>query len=304
MGKWFMSKQNSLILEIQQIAMDNSIKVTDLLRKALLVSKKLGLQDFQEWVGYELYGYAEEKVPSYRKVRAEISVRNPYHGLIPLSFQDSELANTLLNISLVQPIESIVDLIKNIKPNSIGPIVSLSPEQEKFLLEAQGEFRLPPIRTISINQLTTLVDIVRTKILEWALDLESQGILGEGLTFSNTEKIIASSTTSINIENFQGILGNVENSAVTQNLDLSINKGDFEGLQKELKKLGVEQNDINELKTAIENEPEIKKQGNFGEMVGTWIGKMMQKAAIGSWDIGVTVAGNILATLIAKYYGF
>ncbi len=299
-----MSKQDSLILEIQQIAMDSTIEVTDLLRKALLVSKKLGLQDFQEWIGCELYGYKDKKVPFYRKVRAELRVRNPYNGLIPFYFHDSELANTFLNISLVQPIGSIVDLIKSNKPDSTGPIARLSPEQEKFLLETQGEFSLPPVRTISINQLTTLVDIVRTKILEWALDLESQGILGEGLTFSALEKVKASSTTSISIENFQGILGNVENSTVAQNLDLSINKGDFESLQKELKKLGIEQNDINELKAAFKNEPEIKKKENFGEKVGTWIGKMVQKAAIGSWDISVTVAGNILATLIAKYYGF
>lgn len=298
-----MPKQNSLILEIQQVAMDNSVEITELLRKALVASKKLGLEDFQEWVGHELYGYKDEKVPAYRQVRAELRLRNPYHGLIPFYFQDSKLADTFLKISLVQPVGSIVDLIKKQKPNSTDPIARLSPEQENFLLETQGEFSLPPVRTISINQLVALVDAVRTKILELVLDLESQGILGEGLTFSNAEKIKASSTTSIRIENFQGVLGNIENSAVTQNLDFSISKGDFESLQNELKKLGVEQDDINELKTAIENEPEIKKSKKFGEKVSAWIGKMIQKAAIGSWDVGIAVAGNVLATIIAKYYG-
>lgn len=299
-----MSKKNSLILEIQQIAMDNSVEISDLLRKALLVAKKLGLQNFQEWIGHELYGYKGEEVPSYRKVRAELRLNNPYHGLIPFYFQDSELADIFLDISLVQPIGSIVDLIKNQEPNSTGPIARLSPEQENILLKIKGKFSPPPVRTISVNQLVALVDVVRTKILEWVLDLESQGILGEGLTFSNAEKIKASSTTSIRIENFQGVLGNIENSSVAQNLDLSINKGDFEGLQKKLKKLGVEQNDINELKTAFEHELEIKEREKFGEKVGTWIGKMVHKAAIGSWDIGIAVAGNVLATLIAKYYGF
>ena len=299
-----MSKQDSLILEIQQIAMDNSVEVTDLLRKALLVAKKLGLQEFQVWVGNELYGYKDEKVPYYRKVRAELRLHNPFHGLIPFYFQDSELADTFLNIILVQSIGSIIDLIKSHEPNSTGPIARLSPEQESFLLKTQGEFSLPPVRTISINQLVALVDTVRTKILEWALDLEAQGIIGAGLTFSSTEKIKASSPTSIRIENFQGVLGNIENSTFTQNLGLPIVKGDFESLHKELKKLGIEQNDIDELKVAIENEPEIKKQEKFREKVGSWIGKMVQKAATGSWDVSVATAANVLATLIAKYYGF
>ncbi len=299
-----MSKEDSLILEIQQIAMDNSVEVTDLLRKALLVAKKLGLQEFQEWIGNELYGYKDEKVPYYRKVRAELRLHNPFHGLIPFYFQDSELADSFLNIVLVQSIGSIVDLIKNHEPNSTGPIARLSPEQENFLLKTQGEFSLPPVRTISVNQLVALVDTVRTKILEWALDLEAQGIIGAGLTFSSTEKIKASSTTSIRIENFQGVLGNIENSTVTQNLGLSIAKGDFENLRNKLSELKVEQSDIDELQTALESEPVITEREKFGQKVGAWIGKMVQKAATGVWDISINTAGNILAILIAKYYGF
>lgn len=299
-----MSKQDSLIIEIQQTALDNSGEITDLLRKAFVVAKKLRVQEFQEWIGHELYGYKEEAVPHYRKVQAELRLHNPYHGLIPFYLQDTKISDAFLYLSLPQPIESIVELIRNHKPNSTGPIARLTPEQENFLLEVQGEFSLPPVRTISINQLVALVGAVRTRILEWALDLESQGILGTGLTFSNMEKLKAASTTSIRIENFQGVLGNVENSTVTQNLDLSIIKGDFENLRKELKKLGIEQKDIDELKTAVASDPEIIKSGNFGQKVGIWMGKMVQKAATGSWDISINTAGSVLAMLIAKYYGF
>ncbi len=299
-----MSKQDSLVIEIQQIAIDNSVEITDLLRKSLLVAKKLDLQEFHEWIGRELYGYKDEEVPPYRKVRAELRLHNPFHGLIPFYFNDSQLADMFLNLALTQPIGSIVDLIKNHKPSSTGPIARLTPEQEDFLLKSQDGLNLPPVRTISVNQLVALVDAVRTKILEWALDLESQGILGTGLTFSITEKLKASSTTSIRIENFQGILGNLEDSTVTQNLDLSIIKGDFGSLRKELNKLGIKEKDVNELQAAVKKEPKIKERGSFGKKVGSWIGKMVQKAAIGTWDISVSTAGSILATLIAKYYGF
>lgn len=109
---------------------------------------------------------------------------------------------------------------------------------------------------------------------------------------------------NINIEHFQGILGNVENSKVAQNLESVVVKGDFESLRRKLYELKVDQKDIDELRKAIEIEPAIKDQTVFGKNVGAWIGKMVKNAATGAWDIGVNTAGNVLALLIARYYGF
>jgi hypothetical protein len=111
-------------------------------------------------------------------------------------------------------------------------------------------------------------------------------------------------STSISIENFQGVLGNVDHSTVTQKQELLVIKGDFGSLRNKLSELSVEQSDIDELQTALESEPVVEGREKFGQKVGTWIGKMVQKSATGVWDISVNTAGNILAILIAKYYGF
>ncbi|HBP87483.1 MAG TPA: hypothetical protein DD706_07295 [Nitrospiraceae bacterium] len=43
------------------------IPIADLLRKALVVARKLGLKEFEWWVAKELSGYEETKdVPQYR----------------------------------------------------------------------------------------------------------------------------------------------------------------------------------------------------------------------------------------------
>jgi hypothetical protein len=47
---------------------------------------------------------------------------------------------------------------------------------------------MPPYRFISHNQLAGIVDTVRTIIVEWSLKLEAEGILGAGMTFSESEK--------------------------------------------------------------------------------------------------------------------
>jgi hypothetical protein len=45
-----------------------------------------------------------------------------------------------------------------------------------------------PQLCFSAVQLTGIVEKVRNRILEWALDLEGRGVLGEGLTFTQKEK--------------------------------------------------------------------------------------------------------------------
>ena len=47
----------SLVLELQRVAMDPKHKIGDLLRKAYAVSAKLRLNDFREWCQCELNGY-------------------------------------------------------------------------------------------------------------------------------------------------------------------------------------------------------------------------------------------------------
>lgn len=70
---------NSLVLELQSAAWNSEEKVTNLLRKALVVAKKLGVTEFASWIDSEMYGYKETKViPDYRKVTGVIRAFNPY----------------------------------------------------------------------------------------------------------------------------------------------------------------------------------------------------------------------------------
>jgi hypothetical protein len=45
---------SSSVLELQHDALQPDVRVIDLLRKSLVVAKKLGLGEFEEWVNAEL----------------------------------------------------------------------------------------------------------------------------------------------------------------------------------------------------------------------------------------------------------
>ena len=70
---------DGIVIELQREALDESITIEALLRKAYLVAKKLKLKEFEEWINQEQNGY-KNAVPEYRNVGGEIKAWNPYHG--------------------------------------------------------------------------------------------------------------------------------------------------------------------------------------------------------------------------------
>ena len=299
-----MAAQESPVIELQQLATDTNVDLQSLLRKALLVAAKLGLAEFREWIDHELNGYpTEEAVPRYRKVRAEIWLKNPYHGLVPVMFADIQIMDALCKIDVKVPVGSLGHVLSSQQPGASQPIIPLSPQQTAFLLANQDGLDLPPVRTVSENQLASILDSVRNTILEWALKLEQEGILGEGISFSRAEVKRAGASTQIQIGNFQGILGNVQDSSVTQSLVMNVQKADWNSLEKYLRALGVEDDDISDLEKAVKAEPTLADRKVFGDRVGSWMGKMITKAARGVWHVGIGVASSLLASAIRAYYG-
>ena len=83
----------SLVTELQREALDKSVPAGDLLRKALVVARKLKIEDIQPWLKSELNGYSNsEEGPKYRWVTGEIKAFNPLS--IPSYFH--KMANILL----------------------------------------------------------------------------------------------------------------------------------------------------------------------------------------------------------------
>ncbi len=58
---------DSLVLQLQRDAMEPNTRVSDLLRKSLVVASKLEIADFGRWAQQELNGYIGQKeAPPYR----------------------------------------------------------------------------------------------------------------------------------------------------------------------------------------------------------------------------------------------
>lgn len=217
---------SSLVLDLQKKAMDPNISIIDLLRNALIVAKKLKINDFQEWINHELNGYPKNiDVPPYRKAVTEIKAHNPHYGFIPIVMEDHELKQTLSNIKLTQAISNIYTLSQNDRESLEA---QLPPEVAAQLMNT---FDVPlfPTRIIQTYHFKNVIDSVRNAVLEWALDLEEKGIVGDDISFSEKEKQTASAIT-YNIQNY---IGTIDNSQVQQGTLSSTQNNYLSNHQKE-----------------------------------------------------------------------
>lgn len=182
-----------IVIQLQMDCVNPQTSTTDLLRKALLVARKLKIKNAEEWILLEMNGYgAENDVPKYRMVRGQLRGQDPYTGhyypIIFKSEREMEIVSSKANGQSIGEIESTIA--------NAGPDDSFQTGiPHEFAVKWMRQFNLSglPFLHVQKSELTKIVSSVRNKIVEWASDLESQGIIGDEFTFSEKEKAAAGS---------------------------------------------------------------------------------------------------------------
>lgn len=258
----------SLVLELQREAMNPDSRLSDVLRKAIVVATKLKIQDLRVWVELELKGYSnDEKIPSYRKVNGTLKAWNPYNGWIPVIVRHSEVSEMLSNRKIAQPISELESLVHHKDEGGVLQ-VPLPHDWIMKIFADSKEFRLGMVPTLIVDrsQLVGILDAVRNEILNWSLALEGQGILGDGMSFS-IEEVEKAKSTTYNIKSFKGILGNVASS--------TIQVGDYPSIHSALKEKGVSQKERNELENLLDEikTAEPSRRQSLVKRGFEWIGR-------------------------------
>jgi hypothetical protein len=188
----------SLVLDLQSAAMDRGTTVSDLLRRVKVVAAKLQLNEVSEWVDHELNGYPEddEKIPLYREIRGEVRGLNPLLGWRPVHGDERILAiaGTMKTRQSASELETLITDLKDGSSLSFGV-------PEAFRKNVDTTAGVPPtdVRVfVQKGQIVAVLDAIRTRVLDWALDLEKQGIMGEKMSFSNEEKERAVTSSVVN----------------------------------------------------------------------------------------------------------
>lgn len=199
----------SLVLELQQKALDPETAISDLLRTALVVASKLRVDEMEQWIRAELEGYWEcedqELVPSYRMLRGVVKYRDRFGRHIPIIFEsaeESEVFSKRADASSIAELEHEQDETRK-KKGGITWAIPFPDSVASQMIKSNPGIESPPMLVVSSSSAAKILDAVRTTVLEWAIQLEKDGILGEGLAFSENDRQ-AASQASYNVNQFFG----------------------------------------------------------------------------------------------------
>lgn len=174
----------ALVPELVNMASDPNVSTADLLRRALVVARRLDVPDLVDWIASELNGYRGD-VPDYRCLFGELMVFNDVRGhYIQCETRgDPEVAAALRFHKEHQS----VSVLEQIAAGT-GSIVRHFPLERERELMASMPIPLRPAVVFSKAQVLGIIDSARNRVLDWALDLEGRGIIGEGMSFTPQEK--------------------------------------------------------------------------------------------------------------------
>lgn len=201
-----------IVHELQKECLDVAAPVASILRKAKVIAAKLELGGLEDWIGSELGGYkcSAKDLPQHRKGRGKPQFLNPHHGWCPIHTPDNDFGEIVSTVFLFQSVSEMEHLVGGAKSESLH--MSYDPVIAEVIQK-----QLPMRMDIGLKFSTALpisaLEFVRNKTLDWTLELEAQGIFGDGFSFGEVQKSEARIVTNNIYGGNVGVLGSVSGDA-------------------------------------------------------------------------------------------
>ena len=283
-------EMSGLVEEIQRGATSTSVPLSVLLRQVKVAARKLNLSELETWVSHEAGGYPNvESLPDYRRATGVLKAWNPYHGWIPFTFPDAKTEQLFSACPVLESVSSLEALSLG-SPNIYQPV----PDGMVRLLTSGNRSGFGEvIMQISPGTVAHILESVRGRILDWALDLESAGVVGDQMSFEKIEVDRAQSVTFhiTNTGTIAGPLG-VGNSA----RDISVSAVDSTALSKVVDQLYTS---IDEIARDGANKEDLQEKLDIlrSEITKEAPSQLALRAgALALRDVLVAASGNIAAS--------
>ena len=303
----------SLLKDIQKDAIDTNVDISVLLRKCQVLASRLGNKDFKAWVEHELNGYnSSYELPEYRIMKGMES-----HGDF-LGIGWSQAKNMIIAPSSIpqeyRKITSIVYLIDAIKyyetlarESKASTVCEYWPaDLVRYLNDKiiNGMSCIRAWKVIPKFAIDSLLDTVRNRVLSFVLEIESEAP-DAGEAPPNAKPITDERVGQVFNTYIQGNVAslNAGGQIVGQDIQITVVQNDLESLKNYLSSLGIGEPELKELDAAIQDDTHSGVKGKPGSKVTNWMTKMISKAGAGVWNIATTVAAELIAKALARYYG-
>ena len=293
------------ILEIRDELINRDTDLSNVLRKAMVLSTEIELPELGFWVRRELNRYVDgDKIPVYRSMKPSnfgtfAGPWNSWAKNVPIpTYNLPQLAKEFAeNMELYDSVAELQGMTEGTYRRQWPPeIVLLAQDALKM---ADGKVLVEASQPIPGYMIRGVLDSIRNRLLEFILELDAGNITPETVADGTAEPQQARQIFNLNIYGDSNVVAAGEN--VTQR-SRTVQKNDIESLATLLRTLDVDQDDIYEIASALQQDP-IGSDGSFGPKVNSWLGKMINKAASGTINVSAEAAATALTGALNGYYG-
>lgn len=294
----------SLLLEIQQGAIDSVVDISTVLRKAQLLAARLKNKDFAEWVSWELNGYPQSAdLPDYRFVGGRLmgSFALTFQRLATLPIPSSVLPDNLREkwaegVRLRDSAATYAALLqRGSEIKNSNPVSHWPPDMARFYGSKAYEDAFCTDAWIEFDRsaFARLLDAIRSRLLGFAIAIEIENPEAGEANIRSTpvdpEKVTQVFNTTI-----YGGTNNVAaggSRAVQNNSTNGILPGDFESLRRCLLSLGTESGEIDRLESTLNAATTVQEKKRAA---GGWLVDHM----VGAKDFASDVMGKAIAEFL------
>ncbi|MGF1858046.1 hypothetical protein L4B78_17860 [Vibrio anguillarum] len=303
----------SLLREIQASLISDEPNLGGVLLKLRLLAARLGSDILSDWVKHEMSGYPTDvDLPDYRVIG--VSFKGTFSGPfgsginnapIPTALVEQHAGEHWSNYRVRQGIAAIDDLVKSAQKSGY-----LGLDYSNLILLLQGKiyeyYACNDIRgAISRSALVQIQNEVKSRALELTIELEKSVPAAAEIVLvpEGTDNIDKSEVSKIINQTIYGNYTEISNSGDSAHIEVKAIQGNADTFQKTLEDSGISQESAKELTEIIQAESPESKDEPLGSKAKKWLLSNLKKAEDGTWNVGISVATDVIKNAVKGYYG-
>jgi hypothetical protein len=279
----------TLLDEIIDGSTDSSVAVSDLLRKVQIVATRVGATDLVAWVKQELQGYTGGDLPPYRRQRTSVKglFTGPMQSQVRQDLPHHPDLDEWFTVEMSQPLMELEAFANgDSDPSREWNISAVKQYERTGRYSISYHVLFSASNTITRQSLRGIIDTVRTKAMEFALELQEQSpdAGSQGGPTINSDSAMAQ--VVYNITN--NITGHGTNIAAGTDIhqQSKVKQSDVDSLRSHAEGLGLSSDDAQEFASALQEEQSLD---------GTRVQAVLSRVRAGTVDLTSKVSASVIA---------
>jgi hypothetical protein len=172
-GERSKSEMAAPIRDLKKDVLEQSVPISVLLRRAILIARARSDKESEEWMTAELNGYEErpDDVPKYRILYGQPMIHNSYVGWEVLHYQiaDEDIVEYLTSMPIMAPIAQV----ETYATSSETTMLQYAERFEQYIRAHLNKIGKPAI-SLTRTQFQKILEVVRNRLFDWVAGLPDE----------------------------------------------------------------------------------------------------------------------------------